>query len=147
MADQGGVDLEGVAVQADGGDLGDRAGLGPQERLVQQFWSGQPGWRPGQQPFEGRLAGLAVGPAVIDGLDPGGEQPVEFGQIGGASGFDLDEELDAYGGEEPFDFAAPLGSSGSAVDQADTQGGHGPQQLGADKRGPVGDVDGAGDPS
>ena len=37
VADEGGVDLEGVAMQADGGDLGHRAGLGPQERLVQQL--------------------------------------------------------------------------------------------------------------
>ena len=34
-ADEGGVDLEGVAVQADGRRLGDGALLGPQERLVQ----------------------------------------------------------------------------------------------------------------
>ena len=33
--DQGGVDLESVAVQGDRGRLGHRAGLGPQESFVQ----------------------------------------------------------------------------------------------------------------
>ena len=78
----------------------------------------------GEQPFDGRLAGLGVGSAVIDGLDPGGEQPVELGQVGDAAGFDLDEELDAHGGEESFDLAAALWAPRSAVHEADAQGGH-----------------------
>ena len=61
-----------------------------------------------------RLPGLGVHPAVVDGLDPGGEQRVQLGQVGDrAAGAvagvgDLDQELLADGAEEPFDLPAAL---------------------------------------
>jgi hypothetical protein len=57
--------------------------------------------------------------AVIDGLDPGGEQPVELAQIGdrmpariGGIAGDLDEELLANGPKTAFDLPASLWLSG-----------------------------------
>jgi hypothetical protein len=55
---------------------------------------------------------------VIDGLDPGGEQPVHLRQVADlASGFavtggDLDDELAVDGAEEPLDLPAALRLSG-----------------------------------
>jgi hypothetical protein len=57
--------------------------------------------------------------AVVDGLDPGGEQRVELAQVGdrvparivGIAG-DLDQELLADGPEVAFDLAAALWLSG-----------------------------------
>jgi hypothetical protein len=65
-----------------------------------------------------------VGAAVIDGLDPGGEQPVQLVKIGdlvpalicavagGGLAGDLDEELLTDGPEEAFDLASALRLSG-----------------------------------
>ena len=72
------IDLVGVAMQRDRGDLGDFAALRPQERLAQQPGPGESGGRPGGEPFDRCLPGLGVDSPVIHLLDPGGEQPVEF---------------------------------------------------------------------
>ena len=89
-ADQGGVDLISVAVQGDRGRLGHRAGLGPQERFVQRRRAGQHRGAAGEQPLDRCLARFGVGPAVIDGLDPGAEEPVELGQVSRGPGLYLD---------------------------------------------------------
>ena len=83
----------------------------------------------GGQPLDRSLAGLCVHPAVIDGLDPGTEEPVELGDIGGKTGLDLDEELDAHRLEGPLDLAAALWLPWPAVHQTDSEAGTSPQQL------------------
>ena len=91
------------------------------------------GWkrrRPGgEQPVDGRLAGLGVDAAVIDGLDPCGEQPVESGQVVRRSRLDLDKELDAHRLEDPFDFPSALRPTWATVHEAHTEARAGPQQL------------------
>lgn len=63
-----------------------------------------------------------MGAAVVDGLDPGGEQGVQLGHVVElAAGADLDEELIADGAEEPFDLPAALRLPGTRVDQPDPQ--------------------------
>ena len=138
--DQGGVDLEGVAVQGDRRRLGHRAGLGPQERLMQRGRGRQRRRAGGEQPVDRRLAGLGVAAAVIDGLDPGAEQPVESGQIGRRSGFDLDEELDAHRLEDSFDLPPALRPTWATVHEAHAEAGARPQQLLGDVRRAVVDV-------
>ena len=99
VPDQGGVDFVGVGVQGHGRGLGHGALLGPQERLVQGVTGGQHRWAGCEPTLQRRLPGLAVRAAVVDLLDPGGEQAVQLGQAGdraaGALGTvdDLDEEL------------------------------------------------------
>ena len=92
---------------------------------------------------------------MVDGLDPGGEQPVELAQVGdrvparvalGVPG-DLDEELLADGPEEPFDLPAALRAARGGVDQPDAELRAGPQQPGVDERRAVVDVDPVGDPA
>jgi len=112
-ADEGGVDFEGVGVQADGGRFGDGALVGPQERLVQLGWCGDGEGPAGDEPLERCRVGLGVDPAVVGGFDPGGEQPVHLDEVVDAAGFDLDEELVAHGAEETFDLAPALGPSRS----------------------------------
>lgn len=72
--------------------------------------------RPGAQALDGGLAGLRVHPAVIDGLDPGGEEAVERRQVGHSPGLHFDQELDAHGLEEPLDLPPALRPSWLAVD-------------------------------
>jgi hypothetical protein len=116
------VDLIGVAVQGDGGGLGDLAPLGPQERLAQLAGRGVAGRRAGAVTLQRRLAGLGMDRPVVDGLDPRGEQGVELieaagvvpalfgGTTGsGAGPCDLDEELVPDSPEKSFDLAASLG--------------------------------------
>jgi hypothetical protein len=82
--------------------------------------------------------------AVVDLLDPGGEEPVELQQIshvtlaglGGLAG-DLDEELVAHGAEEPFDLSPTLRTARGRVGQPDAELGAGSQQPGVNERGPV----------
>jgi hypothetical protein len=95
-----------------------------------------------------RLAGLAVGAVVVVALDPGGEQPVALGEVGGAAaGVQLDQELLTDGAEEPFDLAAPLRLTRPGVDQADAQDRAGPQQLAGTERRAVVHVDPVGHPT
>lgn len=134
---QCGVDLEGVAVQGDGRCLGDRADLGPQERLVERIL-GRESWRTAsQQPVDRCLTGLCVDAAVIDGLDPGGKEPVELGQVGWRFGLDFDEELHAHRLEDPFDLPPALRSSGLTVHKAHPEAGTRPQELARHHGGPV----------
>ena len=69
----------------------------------------------GHPPGQRRRAGLGVHPVVVDRLDPGGEQPVQLGQVGdlpsglAVAGGDLDDELAVHGAEEPLDLAPALG--------------------------------------
>ena len=126
---QGGVDLEGVAVERDGGRLRHRARLGPQEGLVQRLRSGKGRRSGGQQPVDGRLARLAVDAAVIDGLHPGAEPTVQLGQVRGQPGLDLDQELDAHRLEDSFDLPPAFGASGPGMDQTHTEAGARPQEL------------------
>jgi len=142
---QGGVDLEGVAVQRHRRRLGHHAPLRPQERLVQLRRRRKSERRTGLEALQRGDAGLGVGPAVIDGLDPGGEEPVHLDQVGDTSGLDFDQELVAHCAEEPFDLAPAFGPAGPRVDQADPQHRTGPQQRGGDKATAVVNVGRAGD--
>ena len=150
-SDQGGVDLVGVAVQARRGGLGDPAGVGPQERLVQQFGGRRRGWAGGQEPFQRFVAGLAVDPLVVDGLDPGGEQLVQPGQVAHgcrrAGRGELDEELLAHGPEQTLDLAPAGRLAGLGMGQLDTEHGQCPQQLGGHHRRAVVEVDDLGYPT
>ena len=76
------------------------------------------------------LAGLCVDAPVIDGLDPGAEEPVQLGEVRGKTGLDLDEELDAHRLEDPLDLPPALGPPGLGVHQTHAEAGAGPQQLG-----------------
>ena len=81
---------------------------------------------------------------VVDGLDPGGEQPVEPGQVGDLGqpvGGELDEELIAHGPEEPFDLPTALRAARGGVHQLDPQARAAAQQPGIDEGRPVIDVD------
>src|SRR6266536_284182 len=144
-ADQGGVDLVAVAEQADHRLLGDLAVLGPQERLPQLGGAGQAGWRAGQEPLHGGLAGLGVLAVVVDALDPGAEQAVELVQVGGsAAGVQLDEELLADGAAGPLDLAAALWLAGLGVDKADAEHGQAALELAGGERRAVVDIERAG---
>jgi hypothetical protein len=141
VADEGGVDLVAVAVQAEGGGLGDPPALGPQERLAQLGRRGQGGGAGEQEALEGRAAGLGVHPGVVDALDPGGEQPVELGQVArAAAGVQLNEELLADGAEHPLDLAAALGLARRGVCQPDAKDRASPLELAGDERRAVVDV-------
>ena len=100
------------------------------------------------------VPGLGVFAAVVDGLDPGGEQPVEFAQIGdrvpagiGGVAGDLDQELLADGPEIAFDLAAALRAPRRGVDQPDPELRARAQQPGVDERGAVVDIDAVRDPA
>jgi len=88
-----------------------------------------------------------VDPLVVDLLDPGGEQVVEFAQGpnrgAGAVGVrgDLDQELVPHGAVEPLDLAPPGGPPGLGVGQLDAQHGAGPAQPGVDEHGSVIDIE------
>jgi hypothetical protein len=117
-SDQQRVDLIAVAVQPDDRGLGHGAVLRPSKRLGQVGRRRNRERAPGQPPGERRLPGLGVHPAVVDGLDPGGEQPVQLRQIGDpAAGCpvgcgDLHYELVVDIAEEAFDLPAALGLTG-----------------------------------
>ena len=141
-AGQRGFDLVGVAVQGHRRGLGDGAQRRPQERLGQRLGSGHDRAVPGAlpavvPPLQRTLLGLGMHLVVIDGLDPGGEQGVEFeqrgrwcaagrGEVRGAGVGDFDEELVPHGPEEAFDFSAALGPVRSGVDQPDPELAAGP---------------------
>jgi hypothetical protein len=56
-----------------------------------------------------------MGPPVIDTFDPGGEQPVQRGQVRDAGAVaDLDQELLADGAEEPLDLPPALRLTGQS---------------------------------
>jgi hypothetical protein len=65
---------------------------------------------------------------VVDRLDPGAQQPVQFEQVGdvvaarsfGLAG-DLDEELLSDGAEESLDFAPALGAAWGGVGEFDPE--------------------------
>ncbi len=78
---------------------------------------------------------------MIDGLDPGGENLVQPGDVVDRGVGDLDEELIAHGAEESFDLAAAFRTPRPGVDQADPQAGHRPPQLGGHERAAVIQVD------
>ena len=115
------ADLVGVAVQRHGGGLGDGAVLAPQERLAQlgrgrQRQRDRDAFLPAAQRG---CPGLGVRPDVVDGLCPGGEQPVQLREAGdrrGRPGGDLDQELVADGAEEPSESSPSFGPAGLAVD-------------------------------
>jgi hypothetical protein len=122
-ADEGGVDLVGVGEQRHGGGFGHGSGLRPQERFADQVGIGDGRGGGGGEPFEGGGAGLGVDAVVIDGLDPGGEEVVESGQVAHRDRVDLDEELVSHGPEDPFDFPAAFWFAGATVDEADSESG------------------------
>ena len=82
VPDQQRVDLVGVALQRHQRGLGHRAVGFPEERLGQRGRGGQRERAAGVPARERRVPGLGVDAAVVDGLDPGGEQPVQLVQIG-----------------------------------------------------------------
>ena len=116
-ADERGVDLVGVGEQAHRRRLGDGAGLGPQERLVQLRGVRVAGRAAGSETLERGHLRLRVHGAVIDGLDPGGEQLVEPGDVVDLGVADFDEELVAHRAKEPLDLAASLRAAGPGVDR------------------------------
>ena len=80
------------------------------------------------------LPGLGVHPAVVDGLHPRGEQPVQLDQVGhlvgGEVGGDLDKELLAHRPEDTFSiFPRPAGWPGLECTSRMPKLGAGAQQL------------------
>jgi hypothetical protein len=153
--DQQRVDLVGVALQRHQRGLGDGALFFPEERFGQRVGGRQRKRAAGLPARQRRLAGLGVHAAVVDGLDPGGEQPVELAQVAdrvptrialGITG-DLDEELLAHGPEVAFDLAAALRPTRGGVDQPDAELRARAQQPRVDERGAVVDIDPVGDPA
>ena len=147
--DEARVDLIGVALQRHQRGLGHGALCFPEERLRERGRGGQRERAAGVPARQRRGPGLGVLAAVIDGLDPGGEQPVQLVQVGegvparvalGVAG-DLDEELVANGPEEAFDLAAALRATRGGVDQPDPELRAGSQQPGVDERRAVVDID------
>src|SRR5215470_8868991 len=86
--------------------------------------------------------------SVVDRFHPGGEQPVQLGEVGhlvtadhaGVTG-DLDQELLPDRAEEPLDLSSALGSSGCGVGEFDAEFRAGAQQPGIHKSAAVIDVD------
>jgi hypothetical protein len=78
---------------------------------------------------------------VVDRLDPGAQQPVQFEQVGdmvaarlfGLAG-DLEEELVTDRAEEPLDFAPALGAAGGGVGEFDPECRTRAQQPGVHER-------------
>ena len=153
--DQQRVDLVGVALQRHQRGLGDGALFFPEERLGQRVGARDRERAGGAPAGERGRCGLGVDLAVVDGLDPRGEQRVELAQVGdrvparialGVPG-DLDEELLADGPEVAFDLPAALRPTRGGVDQPDAELRAGAQQPGVDERRAVVDVDPVGDPA
>ena len=91
------------------------------------------------------MLGLGVDGAVIDGLDPGGEQLVEPGHVVDVGVGDLDEELVAHGAEDPLDLArGPRAGPGREWISRMPEAGAGAQQLGGHERAAVVQIDGLG---
>ena len=80
LTNKRGVDLVVTAERGHGRHLGDRARLGPQERLMDLGRGGQP-HRGHVDPGERRLCGLGTDAAVMDAFDPRREQSVQLGQV------------------------------------------------------------------
>lgn len=140
-ADQCGVDLEGVRMHRDRRRLGHPPGLGPQERLVERGIGRQCRRLSGEQPVDGRLARLGVDVAVIDGLGPGGEQPVQLSKVRRRPCLDLDKELHPDGLEDPLDLPPAFRSPGLGVHEAHAEAGACSQELLRDVGGAVVYVD------
>ena len=102
--------------------LGDGPPLRPQERLA-QLRRGRHRRRVDHRPaLRRRLPGLGMLAAVIDRLDPRGEQRVQVGHVVEfAARADLDEELVAHGAEESFDLPPTGRLAGPRVDQPDAE--------------------------
>jgi hypothetical protein len=83
-----------------------------------------------------------MGPPVVDGLHPGGEQRVQRDQVVQfAAGADLDQELFPHRAEHAFDFSSAGWLTGTGMDQPDPQRRAGPEQLLVHKGRPVIDID------
>src|SRR6266568_8461707 len=85
---------------------------------------------------------------MVDGLDPGGKQPVQPGQAADRRGRlagDLDQELVTDSPEKSLYLPLPLGSSWRGVDQPDAQHRARPQQPRVGERRAVVDVCRSGD--
>ena len=99
-------------------------------------------------PLERGLPGLGVHPAVVDGVRPGGEQPVQLADVShvpppalaGLAG-DLDEELLPDNPEKALYLASPLRPAWGGVGELDAEHRAGAQQPRVHERGPVVDVD------
>ena len=98
------------------------------------------------------LPGFGMHRAVVDGFDPGREEPIQLGQIGdvvaaddvGLAG-DLDQELLTHGPEESLDFASAFGPAWCGMHQAHTEFRARPQQPRIDERRAAINVDRLGD--
>jgi len=97
-----------------------------------------------------RLAGFRMHGAVVADLNPGGEQPVQLGQVRGPGAGplvicrpagDLDQELVPDGAEEPLHLSPPLRPAGPRMHQLDAEHRAGTQQPRVDERAAVVDVD------
>jgi hypothetical protein len=141
------VDLIGVAVQGNRRGFGDGAAFFPEERLGQRGRGGQRERAAGLPASQRRLAGFRVHGAVIDGLDPGGEQPVQLEQITDMVAArlvltgDLDQELIPDAAEVALDLPAALRASGGGMGEFDPEFRAGAQQPRVDERRAVIDID------
>ena len=161
-------------MQGHGRGLGDLAVRRPAERLGDPVRSGLVGLASlpsGVPPRQRCLPGRRVDGAVVDDLNPGREQCVEFlqgrdrgpgagrvrgpggrgpvpdGRAGrGAGDGDLGQELRGHGVEEPFDLSTALGPVGPGMDQPDPEPGADPRQRRIHEGGAVVHVDGLGYP-
>lgn len=107
--------------------------------------------QPASHQASGGLAGLGVGPPVVLGLDPRGEQPVQFQQgaavidpgsreLLGGGVEEFDEELLTHRAEEPFDLAPALRAVRSGMDKTDPEFRARPQQPGINEGRSVVDI-------
>ncbi|MGV9567578.1 hypothetical protein [Streptomyces sp. NPDC003480] len=149
MADQFGFDLIAIAVQRDGRGHGDPAMLGTAEGFGKVGGPGDGDGSSGHPPLERFLLGLAVDAAVVDVLDPGGEEAVHLREVLGLAadlvlvGGDLDGELPVHGAEQPLDLPASFRASRGGVHQIDAEFRAGPQEERIDERAAVVDVSAA----
>ena len=84
---------------------------------------------------------------MIDGLDPGAEEPVELVEGVGGLGLDLDEELDPHRLEKSLDLPPALGAPWLGVHQGDAEARQRPQELARHHGRAVIEVAATGDPS
>jgi hypothetical protein len=146
---EGRVDLVEVALQADRGGLGHGPPLTPAEGFGQQVRGDRDGRPIGQEASQRRHLRFGVDALVVDLLDPGGEQAVEFREAGhdraGAARIvrvvaDLNQELVPDGLEEPLYLPPTCWPCGLAVGEPDPEHCAGPAQPTVDEHRSVVDV-------
>jgi hypothetical protein len=104
---EGDVDFEDVAVDADGRCFGDGAMLGPQERFMQLGWGRDRERAACDEPVQRCLFRFGMDPTVIGGLDAAGEQSVHLDQITDLAACELDQELNHLVAPAPDESTIP----------------------------------------